>query len=300
MTMEVQTPHPVVVGIGEILWDLLPDGKILGGAPANFAHHAGQLSADARIVSAVGQDPLGEEIVRSLGTLGVRTSHVATNSGHPTGTVDVRLDARGVPEYIIHQDVAWDFIPVTDDLLDLALRADIVCFGSLGQRSPVSRNTIRRFLEATRPNCLRIFDINLRQSYYTREIIEESLLKSTVLKLNEHELPVVANLFGLSGGEGELLQMIRERYDLKLVAYTEGERGSRLVTADGVSTRPGTAVKVVDTVGAGDAFTAALAVGLLQGLPIERIHAWSDRLAAFVCTCKGATPHVPRQYCAEP
>lgn len=289
----------IVVGLGEILWDRLPGGKQLGGAPANFAYHAFMLGANSYVASCVGSDELGREITERLASLKLDQRYIAFDRTHPTGTVDVELDANGKPNFIIQEDVAWDFIPTTPALLDLARRTDAVCFGSLCQRSSVSRNTIRRFLRATRADCLRVFDINLRQRCYSRQIVEDSLKLSKVLKLNDDELPVVAALLGLKGSETSVLEQLTARYGLCLVALTKGEKGSILYTPERSSTHPGFRVEVVDSVGAGDAFTAALVMGLLRGDELDRIHAFANRLAAYVCSQRGATPEIPTELIRE-
>jgi fructokinase len=294
-------PHPVIVGLGEALWDKLPGGKQLGGAPANFAYHAAALGARGFVASRVGDDDAGREITARLDALGLDRTHVGSDRDHPTGRVDVRVDARGVPEYVIHQPVAWDYLPADAPLLDLASRADAVCFGTLAQRSAVSRRTIRSFLRATKPSCLRVFDINLRQSFFSRDVIEESLRASDVLKLNDAELPVVSRLLDVAGEGMTALRGLMDRYPLRVVALTRGPRGSLLVCRDGrTSDHPGAPVSnVADTVGAGDAFTAALVLGVLANRDLERINAAANRLAAYVCTKPGATPPIPAALAAE-
>lgn len=286
--------RPLVVGIGEVLWDVLPGGRELGGAPANFAYHAGALGGRGAVVSRVGDDALGREIVERLDALGVDRSCVGVDAAHPTGTVDVRLDERGVPEYEIHADVAWDHMQVTPELLGLAGRADCVCFGTLGQRSAASREAIGAFLRATLPDCLRVFDINLRQHYFTRELVIEMLGAAAVLKLNDQELPVVGRMLGVGEEESAAVGGMRSRYPLRLVALTRGEKGSTLFAADGsVYHQAAVEVRVADTVGAGDAFTAALALGMLAGMPLAEVGARAARVAAYVCSQSGATPVVP-------
>jgi fructokinase len=289
----------LVVGIGELLWDLLPTGKQLGGAPANFAYHTQVLGARSFIVSAIGDDPLGHELVSQLKDIGLTNDFIVTDLQHPTGTVTVKLDAKGVPDFIIHPGVAWDFIPQSRGLEALAGIADVVCYGTLAQRMPVSHQTIQAFLRSTLPRCLRIFDVNLRQCFFNRDIIEETLRLSTVLKLNDGELPVLAGLLSLNGSESEILQQLVETYRLQLIALTKGEAGSVLISAQETSKLSAPSVDVVDTVGAGDAFTAALATGLLAGLPLRKIHEQATRLAAYVCTQKGATPSISREKCKE-
>jgi fructokinase len=298
----VPAPAPnvprVVVGVGEVLWDLLPAGKQLGGAPANFAYHAAALGARGVVVSRVGDDALGREVLERLQHLGLDTAHVTTDPRHPTGAVEVRLDAQGVAEYVIHERVAWDYIPVTPSLLDLAARADAVCYGTLAQRSTESRQTIRHFLAATRPDrCLKVFDINLRQQYYNAALVRDLLPLSHILKLNDEEVPVVARLLRVAGaGTDVLRQLLRDHPNLRLVALTRGGRGSVLVTKHGEEhDHGGFSADVVDTVGAGDAFTAALVTGLLQpNRPrLAEINAFANRVAAFVCSQPGATPRMP-------
>lgn len=286
-------PPPLAVGLGEILWDHLPTGTRLGGAPANFAYHAGALGGNAAVVSAVGADPGGTQILDRLAALGLDASHVAIDPEHPTGAVDVRLDAAGVPAYIIHQGVAWDFIPVSDPMLDLARRADVTCFGSLAQRSPVSRDAVRAFVAATRPQSLRIFDINLRQHYFDEPVIRQSLASANVLKLNDEELPVIAALMGLPADEPQAMEALLAQFPLRLIALTRGPHGSALYTRAAGSIHPGYPAELVDTVGAGDAFTAALALGFLRGHTLDRINADANRVASYVCSQPGATPPMP-------
>lgn len=284
---------PVCVGLGEVLWDLMPDGKQLGGAPANFAYHAAALGARGGVASCVGDDPFGREILLRLDELGLDRSAVAVDGEHPTGTVSVELNEQGEPDYLIHEDVAWDFIPWERRLLDWTADADVVCFGSLAQRSSVSRRSIRRFLAAAGPRCLRIFDANLRQDYYDRDVIDGSLASSDVLKLNDEELPVLAGLLGVPASPSAALDEIIRRYSLRLVVLTKGPAGSVLRSAEAESVLPGDQVQVADTVGAGDAFTAAIAVGLSLGRDLQTMHRYAARLAAYVCTQAGATPAVP-------
>jgi fructokinase len=287
----------VVVGIGEVLWDMLPGGKQLGGAPANFAYHANALGARGVVVSRVGGDDAGREILRRLESLGLDARYVATDPAHPTGRVDVRLDDRGVPDYVIARNAAWDFIRAGPDLVDLAARADAVCFGTLAQRSPASRDAVRAFVDATRPSCLRVFDVNLRQSYFDRETVHGGLLASDVLKLNDAELPVLAGLLGIGGEGGDALREVLLKYDLRLIAFTRGPNGSVLYTRDRTSDHPGSPPgAIADTVGAGDAFTAALVAGLLEGQDLDRINASANRLAGYVCSRPGATPPIPAEF----
>jgi fructokinase len=286
-------PAPVVVGLGEILWDVFPEGKQLGGAPLNFSHHCAQLGAEAYPVSAVGPDADGAEIRQILAAKNLPDLHVQTDPAHPTGRVNVTLKD-GKPTYEILRDVAWDYIRFDENLRNLAARADAACFGSLAQRNSASREAIHAFLDAMRPDSLRIFDINLRQDFYSREIIESSLRRANILKLSDEELPVLAAMFDLPGDASAQLHRLRELFDLRLVAYTRGGSGSLLLTATESSDHLGLPTEVLDTVGAGDSFTATLCTGLLQNLPLAEINIRANRVAAFVCSQSGATPTLPR------
>lgn len=287
--------RPVVVGIGEVLWDVYPDGAHLGGAPANFACHAAALGAEAWIVSAVGADELGDRAVDQLRTQGARVDHIARDREHATGRVNVTLDAEKRPTFEIATNAAWDHIPWSDGLERLAGRADAVCFGTLAQRSPVSRETLHRFLRETRPSALRIFDVNLRQHFHNRESIERSLELASAVKLNEDELPVVASLCGIRPARTPAtLEALARRYGLQLVALTCGPGGAILVAGDEESVEPAAAVGVVDTVGAGDAFTAALVCDFLRGVSLTEANRRANAVAAFVCSLSGATPPLPR------
>jgi fructokinase len=290
---------PLILALGEILWDLLPSGRHLGGAPANFAWHAGQLGARAITISAVGDDEPGREILERLRGLGLETSAIAVDARHATGTVTVALEA-GQPSYTIHENVAWDFIPQRQATAELAGAADCVCFGSLAQRSPVSRETIQGLLGRKKPDALRIFDINLRQDYFDRQTLHQSLERADVLKINDVELLDLARVFGHKLTRDTPERFARELFDsygLDLTAVTRGAEGSVFHTPDGrVLEHPGYAPpRVADTVGAGDAFTAALAMGLLRGVPLEKIGDDANRLASYVCTQRGATPVIPAE-----
>ena len=283
---------PLTVGLGEILWDMLPGGKALGGATANVAVHAAALGARGAAASCVGDDDLGREILTRVDRAGLDRKYIAVDPNQPTGTVTVDLDSSGKPTFTIHEDVAWDAIPFSDALAALTAESDAVCFGSLAQRSEVSRRTIARFL-AEAAGALRIFDINLRQHFYSGEIIEQSLQNADVFKLNDEELPVVVDLLSLADDPSVALAELVERFDLRLIALTLGERGSVLVTPTQESSRPASRVDVVDSVGAGDAFTAAVTVGLLAGWELSAIHERAEQVAGYVCTQAGATPPLP-------
>lgn len=284
-----------IVGLGEVLWDLFPDGARFGGAPANFACHAAMLGAGAAVVSQVGDDELGEKAVAALRRHGVEARHVGRSRDRPTGTVRVELDAAGRPQFEIAQGVAWDHIPWSDDLADLARRADAVCFGTLAQRGETSRATIHRFLESTGPDCLRILDVNLRRPFFDDGVVLDSLGLANAVKLNDEELPAVASMCDLAGPAPAVLQGLRERYGLRLVALTRGAEGAMLLGGEGIVECAATPVAVEDTVGAGDAFTAAMALGWLRGQGLEVIGRHACRVAAFVCTRAGGTPDLPEE-----
>jgi len=282
-----------VIGLGEVLWDLLPSGPQLGGAPANFACHASQLGAEAHLISRVGQDKRGDEIVHRIHELGLSVSDLQVDAAAPTGTVCVSLSGSGVPEYAIHEEVAWDRIAASPEALTIACTADAVCFGTLAQRSAVSRAAIQRLVSASSANALRVFDINLRQRFYDQEIIEQSLKIANVLKLNDQELAVLSLMFELTGGVHDKIEQLASRFGLQLVALTRAEHGSLLYQSRSWSELRDGQADVVDTVGAGDAFTAALVMGLLLRFRLEDIHRNAAEVAAFVCSCHGATPALP-------
>lgn len=281
---------PLVVGLGEILWDLLPEGKKMGGAPANFIYHISQLGARGYIVSAIGDDENGRELIRELESKNVNTGYVGINKERPTGTVSVNLDSHGNPSYVIHENVAWDFLELTLECRNLIKTADAVCFGSLAQRSEVSKNTIENLLCNTTQNCLRVFDINLRQNYYSHESIIASFKIANVVKINEDELKVISKYENIEGSDTELMETLLKRYELLLIALTRGNKPSILYTSDEISILDTPKVSVADTVGAGDSFTAALVAGLLKGLKISEIHKMATEISAWVCTQPGATP----------
>ena len=284
-----------VVGLGEILWDLLPAGKQLGGAPANFAYHAHVLGADACVVSCVGNDALGREILDRVDGLHLDRRFIQVSEQHPTGTVDVELDAERDPRYVIREDVAWDFIGMTPDLLALARQSDAVCFGTLCQRSAGSRKTIQQFLKATRRECLRVLDLNLRQSFFNEKTIIESIKAANVLKLNRDELQIVGAMLSMSGADYEIISQLLDDSSIRVVAFTRGAEGSILQTVEFVSRHPGFEVSVVDTVGAGDAFTAALVMGLMKSKDLDAINNAANRLGSYLCSRPGATPEIPKE-----
>jgi fructokinase len=285
----------LIVGLGEVLWDVFPDEARFGGAPANFASHAAMLGAEAYIVSQVGDDELGRKAIAALAQHGVITDFVATSRKHPTGTVQVDLDSAGHPRYTIACDVAWDFIGWSEQLESLAARADAVCFGTLAQRSETSRATIRRFAAATQRDCLRLFDVNLRQNFYSDDIVRTSFEIANGVKLNDEELEKISAICGLRGNEREQLTQLLERYNLDLVALTKGAGGATLFDARSFAECASEKVTVKDTVGAGDAFAAAVALGWLRRANLGEICQHACRVAAFVCSQAGAVPSLPEE-----
>lgn len=283
-----------IVGIGEVLWDVFPTGKKLGGAPANFAYHVSQFGLEGLAVSAVGRDTLGEETVNALDEHGLHY-HI-DRVEEPTGTVQVTLDDKGVPQYEIKTGVAWDNIPFTEELSRIAASTKAVCFGSLAQRGEVSRQTIGWFLDAVPADCMKVFDINLRQSFFSKEIIEESLRRADILKINEEEIVTVSRMFGISEtGYAPVCRKIMEEYSLKMLILTCGAVGSYVFYDGGMSYIDTPKVKVADTVGAGDSFTGAFVASILQGKSVEEAHRIAVGVSAYVCTMSGAMPLVPSE-----
>lgn len=286
---------PYIVGLGEVLWDVLPEGKKLGGAPANFAYHVSQFGHDTIAISAVGNDALGDETLSVLDQK--HLNYLMPRVDYPTGTVQVTLDDEGVPTYIIREGVAWDNIPFTAELEDVAQNTRAVCFGSLAQRSSVSRATIRSFLNAMPSDSLKIFDINLRQNFYTKEIIHDSLRVSNILKINDEELVLIGRMFGYPGLDMQnKCWLLLGKYNLDMLVLTCGVNGSYVFAPGTMSFQETPKVEVADTVGAGDSFTGTFVAGLLSGHPICEIHRRAVEVSAYVCTCQGAMPHLPKEY----
>lgn len=286
--------NDIVVGMGEALWDVLPEGKKIGGAPANFAYHVSQFGLPSRVVSAIGNDPLGREIVENFTSKGL--NHLIEEVPYPTGTVQVEIDPAGVPQYDIKENVAWDNIPYTARLEALAGQTRAVCFGSLAQRNVVSRNTINRFLDAMpqTADSLVVFDVNLRQGFYTKEILCNSMKRCNILKINDEELVTVSRMFGYPGIDlQDKCWILLGKYNLRMLILTCGINGSYVFTPGNVSFQPTPKVEVADTVGAGDSFTAAFIASLLKGKSVAEAHALAVRTSAFVCTRKGAMPELP-------
>ena len=283
-----------IVGLGEALWDVLPEGKKLGGAPANFAYHAGQFGLDTLAISAVGEDQLGDETLSALKEKGLK--YIMPRVPFPTGTVQVELDAQGVPAYEIREGVAWDNIPFTPEMEKVARSCKAVCWGSLAQRHEVSRNTIHRFLDATPPTCLKIFDINLRQTFYDEEVIRSSLKRCNILKINDEELVTIGRLFGYPGLDmSNKCWLILGKYNLDMLVLTCGVNGSYVFKPGAMTFLETPKVDVADTVGAGDSFTASFCAAILKGLSVSDAHQLAVETSAYVCTCNGAMPRIPAE-----
>lgn len=282
----------LVVGLGEVLWDMLPEGRKIGGAPVNFAYHAGQFGIDTMAVSAIGNDKLGEDTISEMN--GKHLNHIFPSVPYPTGSVQVSLDEKGVPAYDIKENVAWDNIPFTNEIESVARSCRAVCFGSLAQRNAVSRNTIRKFIESTPSGCIRIFDINLRQNFYTSNVIHDSLELCNILKINDEEIMLVSRMFNYDSSNIEnVCRTIMEDFSLEMVILTCGTKGSYIFTKGGVSFMPTPKVNVADTVGAGDSFTGSFCAAILRGLPVAEAHKKAVEVSAYVCTQNGAMPEIP-------
>ena len=283
-----------VIGIGEALWDVLPEGKTLGGAPANFAFHAKQMGLDSIAISALGNDDLGDETIAAFDEK--ELTYLMPRVDYPTGTVQVKLDEDGVPAYDIKTNVAWDNIPLTDEMREIARDARAVCWGALAQRNDVSRNTIHDFVKLTPDNCLRIFDINLRQNFFTKEIIQESLQLCNVLKINDEELVAIGRMFGYPGLDIEnRCWLILGKYNLDMLVLTCGVNGSYVFTPGAMSFQQTPKVNVADTVGAGDSFTGTFCASILDGMSVDEAHRRAVKVSAYVCTQKGAMPILPEE-----
>ena len=288
----MENKKPIVVGIGELLWDVLPTGKRAGGAPINFVYHATQMGAEGYAISAVGNDLSGTEIVQELGK-----NHISNSLGtveYPTGSVMVELK-EGIPTYTIIEGVAWDHIPLTQESIDLIKKADAICFGTLALRSQASKETILSLLSYAREDALRFFDINIRQSYYSKELIETLLHKANVFKINDEELVLLRDMCKLEGSDDEVCRQILQMYNLKYLVLTAGCAFSSIYTADEVSTIPTPRVEVADTVGAGDSFSGAFVYSVLTGKSLREAHQTAVETAAFVCTQEGAWPPYPNK-----
>ena len=287
-----------VAGIGELLWDVVGDSEQLGGAPINFAYHINSLGGCGVPITAVGDDQRGHRALAELSRRGLNTDSISIIPGHPTGYVEVTTDASGVASYRFPPDLAWDHLRLNQPAKDIAARLDGVCFGTLGQRSPAAAKVIIDFIDGLPKEVRRICDLNLRQRFYSREIIERSMTKANILKLSDEELQVVAAMLGLGGELGSMLRELTRRYDLDLIILTRGPEGCLLLDAAGdlEVDLPAIPTQVIDTIGAGDSFTASVALGLLLGHPLPAIAEHANRLAAFVCSCRGAMPAIPDEF----
>lgn len=289
----LQKDHPLVVGIGELLWDLLPGGRQLGGAPANFTFHAHNLGARAAVVSRVGSDGLGVEILARFKAMGLTAEAIQIDGEAPTGTVEVTLDDAGVPRFAVRGNAAWDHLAVEPPALAVVRQADAICFGTLAQRHPSARRSIQCLVAAAPEDSLRVFDVNLRQPFYSREVIESSLRLANVLKLNDLELPVLADMFKLGSPGPDAIAKLARAFSLGVVALTRGDRGSLIYRGGQWSEQNPKPVDVADTVGAGDSFSAALVTGLLMKMELEEVHSFASDVARFVCSQPGAMPVLP-------
>ena len=291
--------NEIVVGMGEALWDVLPEGKKIGGAPANFAYHVSQFGLPSCVVSAIGDDALGKEIIENFTSKGL--DQLIAEVPYPTGTVQVEIDQTGIPLYDIKENVAWDNIPYTEHLDALAKRTKAVCFGSLAQRNLVSRETINHFLD-TMPkddDSLIVFDVNLRQGFYNKKILCKSMQNCNILKINDEELITVSSMFGYPGIDlQDKCWILLGKYNLKMLILTCGINGSYVFTPGNVSFQPTPKVEVADTVGAGDSFTAAFIASILKGKSVTEAHTIAVKTSAYVCTQKGAMPILPPEYTA--
>uniref|UniRef100_UPI004049D872 carbohydrate kinase family protein n=1 Tax=Candidatus Saccharicenans sp. TaxID=2819258 RepID=UPI004049D872 len=279
---------PEVVAIGEILWDIFPDDKRIGGAPANFVYYITKLGIRTALASRVGQDSLGVQALAACRAAGLVVDFIQKDLNHPTGTVRVELDDQGSPKFQIDKNVAWDYLEEEEPLFSLAERARAIYFGTLAQRHHQSRKVIQQLLARARAGCLKVLDINLRTPFYDREVIKFSLQAADVLKLNSDELRIVSSLFSLKGEKSQILRALMEKFSLQVIALTMGSEGSLIMTRERESKHPGYLVKVVDTVGAGDAFTAGLVEGILKGIDLDEIGKFANQLASFVCSRSGA------------
>ena len=284
--------HPIIVGIGELLWDIFPTEKRAGGAPVNFVYHATQMGAEGYAISAVGKDSLGTEILEELDKNGIQ--HCIRTVEYPTGRVIVNLQ-NGIPSYIIAEDVAWDHIPLTQEAIDITRKADAICFGTLAQRSEESRKTLHSLLSYIPTESLRFFDINIRQSYYSKELIVDLLSYANILKMNDEELDILRSMFSLTGSNDDICRWFVKKFSLRFLILTAGSSYSSIYTASEMSTLATPSVDVCDTVGAGDSFSGAFVYSILIGKNLVEAHKKAVDVAAFVCTQRGAWPAYPHK-----
>lgn len=283
----------IIAGIGELLWDVLPEAEVIGGAPVNFAYHVTALGEKGLPISTIGRDTRGERALAELQKRGVDTSAISISDEYPTGYVIAEVDKEGKASYNFPDEVAWDYLVLNEYAANLRMNLDAVCFGSLAQRSEHSRRVIYNFLDALRPETVKVFDINFRQDFYSRQVIESSLQRTDILKLNEEELPVLARLLDLQEPGDRCLPLLIKKYHLKMTILSMGDSGSLLLTPDSSSKHSGIVTHVQDTIGAGDSFTAAATIGYLQGLSLDDINEQANRVAAYVCSQQGGMPPLP-------
>jgi fructokinase len=297
MTVMTFNPHPPrVLAIGEVLWDMLPGGKQLGGAAANFAYFVNAMGARATLISRVGADPLGDETIARLADLKLDIAGITRDPSHETGKASVATDSNGIPQFVIHQPSAWDFIPASEEMLGAAESADVIYFGTLAQRSEVSRASIRQFARRAPASALRVYDINLRKPFYDRQLIIQSLEMASVLKITHEELEIVAKMLELPDGEQNRAMALRDRFNLTMVLLTRGAGGSLLIQKHRISEHPAVKPpKIADTIGAGDSFTASAVMSLLRGEDLDVLHDRAARIASYVCSRPGATPPLPAE-----
>jgi fructokinase len=281
-----------VVAVGEIIWDMLPQGKQLGGAPSNFSCHIHSLGGDARLISRIGQDLMGNETLKIFQDRGISIANIQLDTYALTGRADVKLSSDGQPQFTIASDVAWDHIEADTKAIRTISQADAICFGTLAQRAQESREAITKLLSHAKPEALVVLDINLRAPFWNMEIIEQSLKMCNVLKLNDQELVILAEHFGLTGDTQHQLQQLADRFHLQALAFTRGGQGSMIMSHGEWSDHSGIKADICDTVGAGDAFTATMIMGLLQGDSLEHINQHANEVAAYVCSQPGATPRL--------
>ncbi len=282
-----------IAGIGELLWDVLPETEMIGGAPVNFAYHVTALGAKGVPISTIGRDPRGERALAELQKRGVETEAISISDEYDTGYVTATLDEEGKASYVFPPEVAWDYLLINEYAENLRNTLDAICFGSLAQRSEHSRRAIHGFLDTLKPETVKVFDINLRQDFYSRQVLDSSLKRTDILKLNEEELPVLAELLELKGPSDTWLAALIQRYHLEMAILSRGDSGSLLMTRESSSDHPGIVTHIEDTIGAGDSFTAAVTIGYLQGLSLDDINEQANRIGAYVCSQQGGMPPMP-------
>jgi len=283
----------IIAGVGELLWDVLPEAEMIGGAPVNFTYHVTALGEKGVPISTIGRDPRGEKALTELRGRGVEVSAISISEEFATGYVTATLDEEGKASYVFPPEVAWDYLLINEFAQELRNSLDAICFGSLAQRSEHSHRVIHGFLDTLKPDTVKVFDVNLRQNFYSRQVLESSLKRTDILKLNEEELPVIARLLQLKGASDTWLAALIRQYHLQMAILSRGGSGSLLMTPESFSDHPGIVTHIEDTIGAGDSFTAAATIGYLQGLSLDDINEQANRIAAYVCSQQGGMPHMP-------